>query len=261
MKKNLKYSLYPLLALVFTTGCVTSNHSIDTKEPSKHTTAHWGYVGEHSPVHWGDIKEEYKLCSNGKMQTPINIIATKDIDIKPIDFNYNALSKSLINNGHSIQVNIKDGSFIKIDNIEYNLKQFHFHTPSENNINSVEYPLEAHFVHKSKDGKLAVVAVMFKEGKANLILEKIWSKLPLKVDNKINFTLSSDDIKSIIPKDNQHYKFMGSLTTPPCTENVQWLVYETPLSISKEQVTKFFNIFGHTNNRPLQDVNSRVILK
>jgi carbonic anhydrase len=168
---------------------------------------------------------------------------------------------SIINNGHTVQVNIAAGSTVNIDGTDYELKQFHFHTPSENNINGTSYPLEAHFVHATKEGKLAVVAVMFKEGQSNPIIEKVWNTFPLEENKSVSIDLSSSDIHSIMPSDKDYYQFMGSLTTPPCSENVKWNVYKTEMTISKEQVQKFYDIFGHSNNRPLQDTNNRTIVE
>lgn len=224
--------------------------------------AHWEYEGDNGPQYWGSIKEEFKMCSQGKMQTPINIIPTDNINLKPLKFNYNTSASDLINNGHTVQINIVNGSSVKIDNIKYELKQFHFHTPSENNINGKSYPLESHFVHASKDGRLAVVAIMFEEGEENPILKKIWSKFSIiKKNIKIPIELTSNDIENIMPTNKAYYKFMGSLTTPPCSENVKWNVFKVPVKISKKQIQQFFNIFGHTNNRPIQPTDNRKILE
>ncbi len=141
-----------------------------------HSGANWGYMGKLSPSHWGDLSKDFHMCKEGKQQSPINVVASKDSDLKPLELDYNASSKSLINNGHTVQVNIADGSSLKLDGKVYKLKQFHFHVPSENNINGDAFPLEAHFVHQSDDGALAVIAVMFQTGEANPTLERIWSK-------------------------------------------------------------------------------------
>ena len=221
----------------------------------------WSYKGKTSAKNWHKLNEDFKICKSGKFQSPINIIPTKDIYIKPIIFNYNTQSNKLINNGHTLQVNIQKGSKISINQKDYELKQFHFHTPSENNINSKSFPLEAHYVHTSKDGKLAVVAIMFKEGDENKTLKKIFSKLPLKINSTTSLKLSSSDIRDLMPRNREYYKFMGSLTTPPCTQGVKWNVLKTPVSISKEQIKQFFDVFGHSNNRIIQHSNNRIIYK
>jgi len=254
MKKIVLISLSAVATMLLTTGC--STHQVDVEHK-----AHWGYEGKHSPLHWGEMKEEFAMCSKGKMQTPINIVPTQDVDIQALDFQYHTDATNVVNNGHTVQVNIASGSTVIIDGAEYELKQFHFHTPSENNINGEEYPLEAHFVHATKEGDLAVVAVMFKMGEENPILAKIWSKFPLEQNKPVSIELSKTDIEGILPSNKEYYKFMGSLTTPPCSENVKWNVFKTTMSISKEQIKQFFNIFGHSNNRLLQDVNGRTILE
>jgi len=225
-------------------------------------SSHWSYQGEHGPKHWGSLSSDYAMCSEGKMQSPIDVKPTKKGKLKKLKFKYEAGSTSVVNNGHTVQVNIAGGSYVKIDGVDYELKQFHFHTPSENNINHKSYPLEAHFVHASKDGKLAVVAVMFKKGRKNKALDKVFSKLPLKAGESVELKLSAKDIKKIMPSSKKYYKFQGSLTTPPCSEGVTWIVLKKPVSVSKKQVKSFFETLGkHNNNRPLQPANGRDILR
>lgn len=263
MKNIIKTSLIAATALFFASGCASSNHE-NMEHPTHKSTAHaheahWDYKGKYSPEHWGEMKEEYKLCSTGKMQTPINIDPTEDINITPLEFSYITDATDVINNGHTVQVNIANGSSVIIDGRTYNLKQFHFHTPSENNIKGKEFALEAHFVHATDHGELAVVAVVFQEGEANPVIDKIWEKFPLKLNEKTPLELSTNEIKAIMPKNKDYYKFIGSLTTPPCSENVKWNVFKTSMTISKDQVKQFFDVFGHSNNRPLQDTNGRKI--
>ncbi len=225
-----------------------------------HAHKHWGYMGDFSPKHWSEVKKEFNMCSEGKQQSPINVVPTKDIELKPLDLQYKTGSETIINNGHTVQINVKDGSMLKIDGADYKLKQFHFHVPSENNINGEAYPLEAHFVHATDDGKLAVIAVMFEEDKENPILAKAWKKLPsLKVGEATKCGLTTEEIKALMPKNKDYYKFNGSLTTPPCSEGVKWHVYKNALTASKEQINIFFNLFSFPNNRPVQDTNKRII--
>ena len=229
-------------------------------EASEGHTKHWGYLGEGSPAHWGDISSDFKMCKEGKQQSPINIVPTTDAELAPLDLNYTAGAKSIVNNGHSIQVNMQDGNTLKLDGKVYKLKQFHFHVPSENNIKGDKFPLEAHFVHVADDGKIAVIGVMFVEDKENPVLKKAWSKLPkLEIGKEDKCGLSVDEVKSLMPKNKDYYRFKGSLTTPPCSEGVDWIVFKTPQSVSKEQVNAFFNTFGFPNNRPVQPANKREI--
>jgi len=251
MKKIGTYSSTAFLALLLT---VTSTQA------NEHKTKHWGYTADVAPSHWSELNEKFKMCSEGKSQSPIDIIASSDIDLPSLDLNYKTKSANVIDNGHTVQVNIEKGSTFTIDKDIYELKQFHFHTPSENNINHKSFPLEAHFVHATADGKLAVVAIMFEEAKSsNAVISKIWSKFPLKEGEKTELTLSTEEINALMPSDKDYYKFTGSLTTPPCSEEVKWHVIKKPLTISKVQVKQFFDIYGHSNNRPIQETNKRSI--
>ena len=227
-------------------------------------SAHWGYTGHEDPAHWGDLDPKYAECKLGGSQSPINI--NKDIIVEtkglaPIDFHYTTSAVSVVNNGHTVQVNIKPGSFIKIDGKEFELKQFHFHTPSENQIDGKNFPLEAHFVHQAKDGALAVVAVMFEDGKDNPIINKIWNKMPRKAGQKVGCGLPAVMINDLLPKDKAYYRFEGSLTTPPCSEGVRWFVLKDYSEISQKEVNEFLHTLHHPNNRPVQPVNARKVLQ
>ena len=230
---------------------------------SSHAT-HWGYTGHEGPANWGDLDSKYSMCKAGSSQSPINItrsVTVESDDLREIRFNYITSASEVVNNGHTVQVNIKDGSSINVDNIEFTLKQFHFHTPSENQINGKNFPLEAHFVHASAKGELAVVAVLFEDGKENKTLKKIWSKMPHKAGSKAGCGLNAKAIKSILPKDPDYYRFSGSLTTPPCSEGVRWLVMKHYSHISAAQTKEFLDLFHHANNRPVQPINARKVMR
>ena len=225
---------------------------------------HWGYTGHEGPENWGDLDPKYTMCKAGSSQSPINItkevsIMSKDLEV--LSFKYATSASSILNNGHTIQVNIQEGSDIEVDGIKFNLKQFHFHTPSENQIDGQHFPLEAHFVHASKDGQLAVVAVMFEEGKENKIIKKIWDRMPSKAGETSTCGLPATMIKEILPKKKDYYRFSGSLTTPPCSEGVRWMVLKDYATISKAQVAEFLKVMHHENNRPVQPVNARKVMK
>lgn len=228
------------------------------------SATHWGYTGHGAPEHWGDLDPSYGMCKLGSSQSPINITKSVTVEtdsLEKIGFDYKTGASSVVNNGHTIQVNIKDGSSISVDGIEFTLKQMHFHTPSENHINEKSFPLEAHFVHLSKNGELAVVALMFEDGKANPIIEKIWNKMPHKVGETATCALSFKVINEFLPKDKSYYRFSGSLTTPPCSEGVRWLVLKNYSTISKAQVKEFLHTVHHENNRPIQELNARKVMK
>ncbi|MFD2273331.1 carbonic anhydrase [Undibacterium arcticum] len=159
-----------------------------------------------------------------------------------------------------MQINYAAGSSVTVDSIRFELKQFHFHAPSENLINGKSYPMEAHLVHADKDGNLAVIAVMFKEGAENKALSKIWPLMP-KDAGETNALSSPVAAAALLPAKRDYYRFNGSLTTPPCSEGVRWLVMKQPITVSKAQVEAFSHVMHHPNNRPVQAVNSRTVLK
>ena len=220
---------------------------------------HWSYEGEGAPENWAKIDKKFFMCKEGRNQSPINLTGFIESDLPAIKFDYNLVSTEMLDNGHTEQVNVKAGSSISIDGISFELKQFHFHTPSENNINGNSFPLEAHFVHASANKDLAVVAVMFEEGKANEALTELWEKMPEHAGE--HHTIHAKHLDALLPKSREYYRFNGSLTTPPCTEGVRWLVMKTPITISRPQIDKFAKIMHLHNNRPLQAVNARYILK
>ncbi|MEA1916070.1 MAG: carbonic anhydrase family protein [Campylobacterota bacterium] len=222
--------------------------------------SHWGYEGQDSPEHWGELNDEYKLCANGQNQSPINITSSLHANLKPIKFHYTTSPNEILNNGHTVQINIDKGSYIEVDGEKYELLQYHFHTPSENNIHGKSYPLELHLVHASKDNHLAVVGVMFDRGEPNSQLEQLWAHMPYKTGQKERLKSVATDLNKLLPKDRAYYRFNGSLTTPPCTEGVKWFVLSHPMSISKDEVKKFEKaVHGH-NNRPIQSLNARTIV-
>ena len=271
MKKLISYSTIAISAIFLMTACAEDsvkkpdvkaekNSTIHEELSTKHTEhKHWGYSGDVAPANWGKLDEKFKICSEGKVQMPIDIKPTKDIDLPKLDLKYSAKSNSIVNNGHTVQVNIDGGDTLTIDGDVYELKQFHFHTPSENHINGKEFPLEAHFVHATKDGKLAVISVMFKEGTMNPTLTKIVKAFPLKDNKPAKLELSKEYIDVMMPKNKDYYKTMGSLTTPPCSEGVTWIILKNPETASKAQIEAIHKEINKNNNRPIQPTNGREI--
>jgi len=219
----------------------------------------WGYSGHVGPEHWASLSSEFSACA-GKNQSPINLTGFVESELEPMQIDYKAGGYEVINNGHSVQVNYKEGSFIKLDGVKYFLKQYHFHAPSENNLEGKSYPLEAHLVHADKDGNLAVVAVLYEEGKVNKGLEKAWKYMPMHKGDK-NAISTLVNAKEILPQSYDYYRFNGSLTTPPCTEGVRWFVMKSIVSASKNQIEAFKKVMHGPNNRPVQPLNARVIMQ
>ncbi|GAB1621248.1 carbonic anhydrase family protein [Agarivorans albus] len=221
---------------------------------------HWGYSGHQGPEHWGELAPEFSLCASGKNQSPINIAGTTKGELPTLALSYKAAGSEVINNGHTIQVNYQPGSNISLAGHSFELKQFHFHSPSENTLKGKSFPLEAHFVHADEDGHLAVVAVMFEQGDENQELAKAWAQMPKHAGEQAAL-LDPVDGLALWPKSHEYYRFNGSLTTPPCSEGVTWLVLKKPVSASEQQIRDFTAVMKHPNNRPVQAVNARVIVE
>lgn len=219
----------------------------------------WGYTNQQAPEHWANISEKYAAC-NGKNQSPINIDQTLHAELPPLKFNYVSNAKSIINNTRTVQVNFNEGNYLLLDNKKFELKQFHLHSPSENTIHGQSYPMEMHLVHASPEGELTVVAIMFEEGKKNEKLTQLWKAFP-KTTGDVK-TLKHPDIASaFLPSNLDYYRFNGSLTTPPCSEGVRWIVLKDVQQASAEQIKEFSKLMGHPNNRPTQAQNARLVLE
>lgn len=223
-------------------------------------TSHWGYSGDSGPENWGTLNSTFSICANGKNQSPIDIRESFDAELPEIAFNYKPSPLKALNNGHTFQVNYQGGSFIEIDDQRFQLKQFHFHSPSENLIGGKAYPLEMHLVHANEKGDLAVVAVLFEEGKENVFLKAPWQHLPETPGDEQTYT-EQIDASNVLPSNRGYYRFSGSLTTPPCSEGVRWLVLKHPAHASQEQIAKFKEAMHHPNNRPVQSLNARAVLR
>lgn len=229
---------------------------VTSLEPLDH---HWGYEGTEGAEHWGGLMPKYALCGNGQNQSPIDISDTVSADISNIVFNYQPTPLNIINNGHTIQVNYDEGSSIEVDGTSYQLLQFHFHTLSEHTLNGQHSAMEMHLVHKSNDGNLAVVGVMMNQGSENSPLAPIWEHLPAEAGEEQQFSEVMIDAIDLLPSERHAYKYSGSLTTPPCSEGVKWLVLTTPVEVSEEQVAAFESIVGD-NYRPVQSLAARTVL-
>lgn len=223
-------------------------------------TTHWGYAGHEGPAHWGELDAGFGTCATGKNQSPINLTGYTDAELPPVTFHYTTRGTEILNNGHTVQVNVAPGSTIDVNGRNFELKQFHFHTPSENHIDGKAFPMEAHFVHADKDGNLAVVAVMMNDGATNKALAKVWSELPTKAGDHQTLTAQVDPA-ALLPTDRDYYRYDGSLTTPPCSEGVTWLVMKDPVTASKAQVDQFAAALPGPNNRPVQPINARLVVR
>lgn len=245
---------------------IKEEHSLEiTKEKSisttDHVNKHWSYVGETSPEHWAEI-EKNSECG-GKFQSPINIVslnAIVDTNLKPLAIHYVSHTKihDVVNNGHSIQYNFEEGDYLIYKDDKYDLKQIHFHESSEHTINGIRYPIVIHMVHTNSKGEYLVLAVMAKEGQTSAPFSFLESYLPLKkgetktIEKPFNLSYN-------LPKDRGYYNYIGSLTTPPCTQGVNWFIFKEPITVSLEQVETLRSLMPLNNYRNEQPLNGREV--
>jgi len=225
--------------------------------------AHWGYRGEGAPANWADLDEAYRTCRTGRNQSPIDLASGLDTDLPELKFEY--YSQHTIhetNNGHTIQVDLEPGSFLFIETHDrrFEARQLHFHSPSEHTVAGESFAMEMHIVHSDEDGNLAVVGILFRTGDENPILQQIWSFMPEKSGQTIEEPVPFEE-SDLLPPTREYYLYNGSLTTPPCSEGVLWVVLKNPIEASAAQIEKFRDTMGSSNNRSVQSQNSRTILE
>jgi len=225
-----------------------------------HPEHHWDYGSVYGPSHWGDLKPEFAPCKNGHRQSPIDIRNPQKADLPPIRFEYKPSPLHIIDNGHTIMISYGPGSFISVGEKKYTLKQFHFHRPSEEKINRENFDMSAHLVHEDENGKLAVVAILLREGKDNPLVRELWSDLPKEKEKEEFLDKIQIDVSRILPSDHGYYTFSGSLTTPPCSEDVTWFVLKHPASISAAEIKQFSQLYRN-DARPTQPLYDRVVLE
>ncbi len=226
-----------------------------------HEAPHWSYSGEEGPEHWGEISEQYRMCSEGRNQSPIDLIADLDADLPELVFDYKGSPLREINNGHTIQQNVQPGGFLTISGFgkRYELKQFHFHSPSEHTIGGRSFAMELHFVHVNEAGGLGVLGVMIDEGDEHPVLNKLWAMMPEHAGETSEQAIGIEEI-GLLPPTREYFTYNGSLTTPPCSEGVVWMVLKNPIEASVEQIARFKERMGPATNRLVQPHNARLIL-
>lgn len=227
----------------------------------EHKAAHeWGYDDSDGPNHWGDLKPEFAPCKVGHRQSPIDIRNAKKADLPPIVFQYKSSQLDIIDNGHTVMIKVAPGSFIRVGDKQYELKQFHFHRPSEEKVNGKTYDMVVHLVHADAQGNLAVVAVLLQAGAENQLAHELWSAVPAEKDKEVVREDIKIDANGILPAEKGYYTFQGSLTTPPCSEGVTWFVLKQPVTISSTGIEQFSHLYRH-DARPTQPVYDREILE
>jgi carbonic anhydrase len=232
----------------------------DSKEPMHGGKADWSYTGETGPQAWSKINPDFGTCSSGDRQSPINIdeATTLKGPAEALQFHYQSSNGTVINNGHTIQVDVQGDNWLTVRGTEFKLLQFHFHHPSEERVNSRGAAMVAHLVHQSAAGQLAVVAVLLDPGELNTLINKVWTYMPLDKGDSVRMPADMVNLTELLPTDQRYYQFMGSLTTPPCTENVLWMVLKEPTPVAREQIKLFSQLFPN-NARPVQPTNGRAV--
>ncbi len=220
----------------------------------------WGYEGDNGPAQWGALDATFSACAGGTAQSPIDLVGAETRDLTNIEFDYVPSPLVILNNGHTIQVNVAPGSSITLDDVRYELLQFHFHHGSEHTVAGVRFPLELHLVHRAEEGALAVVGVLLQEGSANETLTPLWPHLPARPTPATAVPDVVVDVAALLPELRTTWRYAGSLTTPPCTEGVRWLVMTEPVALSAEQIASYAALFSGSY-RPVQPLNGRSLIR
>ena len=238
------------LTLVLTVGLFAQDH----KSP------HWSYDGDQGPNHWADLNPEFALCKSGHHQSPIDIRKPQKADLPALQIDYKSSPLDIVDNGHTIMINYSPGSTIRVGDKQYVLKQFHFHRPSEERIDGKAYEMSLHLVHADENGNLAVVAVLLERGPDNAFIDELWSDVPHEKEREVKLDKIQINAKALLPSNLGYYTFTGSLTTPPCTEDVTWFVLKQPVTVSASEIQQFEKLYRH-NARPTEPRYDRVILE
>jgi carbonic anhydrase len=220
----------------------------------------WDYGESKGPSHWGELEPEFAPCKNGHHQSPIDIRGPQKADLPSIQFDYKPSSLHIIDNGHTVMINYGPGSSMTVGGKKYALEQFHFHRPSEETIEGKGYEMVVHLVHADQQGNLAVVAVLLQKGEDNSLVRELWKDVPKEKEKEEDLGSVQIDVASLLPADRGYYTYQGSLTTPPCSENVTWFVLKHPMTVSAAEIEQFSNLYRH-DARPTQPPYDRVVLE
>lgn len=245
-------------------ACSSTNQAIkgETTPTSSQTQGgepNWSYAGNTGPEYWGDA-ENASACKMGQEQSPINItqVTSSAANVPAINYSQSA-NVQINNNGHTVVYTpTTEDSTIELNNERYVLKQFHYHMPSEHQFSGQNYPGEIHFVHANSAGDLAVIGVMVKPGKANEVIRVLLNGTQLSTENKAGSTANKVNLSALAPAMPTYYHYTGSLTTPPCSEKVEWYVSKQPLELASDQIAIMTDLYDG-NNRPVQSQGNRTI--
>ena len=219
---------------------------------------HWDYEGKEGPEKWGELAPEYDMCARGRNQSPINLVADFHADLPELDLQYTKPGiLGELNTGHAIQEQVNAGNFLLMDGERFDLQQFHFHSPSEHLVENKEFPMEVHLVHQNQDGRYVVIGLLFEEGERNDMVDRLPSFRVQRGEDPYGDPIVYNEL---VTDRGEYFLYNGSLTTPPCTEGVRWIVIKQPIIASPDQIQHYHDLLGFDNNRPIQPENSRFVL-
>jgi len=247
---NRRHALQALAGLALCPLCPPSGFAAEG--------AHWSYEGGNGPAKWGDLDAASKVCAIGAQQSPINIVAPIKSQLPPLKLNWAKSADTIVNNGHTIQLNFAEGSTLGVGDAKYKLLQVHFHRPSEHMVGGKSYPMEAHFVHRADSGALAVVGVLMSTGKPNAAFARVIATMPAREGPPVKADPGFNP-NGMLPTKLSYYRYPGSLTTPPCAETVEWLLLTSPIQVAEADVAAFAKLYP-LNARPVQRDNRRYVL-
>jgi len=262
-------ALCACVALALLGGCAAPRPTSRSSASPAEGDPEWHYEGATGPEHWGALSPAFRLCGEGRRQSPIDIRdAMPEGQTPALQLRFPAASLRIahhehvadgINNGHTIQINYDDGDTLTVGPATYPLVQYHFHHPSEHTVDGRRYPMEMHMVHRAADGAMAVVGVLIEEGPHNAAFDPVWVHLPERRGEELHYEHITVDVDALLPARHNAYRYEGSLTTPPCTEGVNWFVLADPIALDRGQIRAFEQRVAD-NNRPIQPRNGRAVL-
>lgn len=255
------------LALILFAACAEHESSAVHEATAAHEI-HWDYA-ELGPADWAALSPEFAVCGAGERQSPIDIgdavtapVPALDATFRPVELHivHHEHRADIINTGHSVQVNYPGSDTLVIGDERFELLQYHFHSPAEHRVAGREFPAEVHFVHRAANGRLAVIGVLIEEGAANPAYDPVWQNLPTEKGREIHLEHVTVDVDALLPRETASVRYVGSLTTPPCSEGVEWIVMTTPVSMSGAQLATLRAVLSG-NNRPIQPRHDRPVLR
>jgi carbonic anhydrase len=229
---------------------------------SESTPPDWGYSGEIGPSEWGGLGPEFAMCALGKNQSPVDLAGALEVDEPPEpSLDYAQTPSEFVHKGQAIQVNYSSGNTMSVEGRDFQLLQMHFHTPSEHTVDGETFPLEAHFVHADEDGNLAVLGLFVEEGEPSDQIEALLQEVPTQKGQTVSIDDTDFDASEMLPDSRENYRYNGSLTTPPCSEGVRFYILTETVTASPGQIRSIHDAVGYDNARPVQPLDSRIIVR